>query len=861
MATQSQNDAPEFATTGKQRSTIDVRISYRIIQLFSDGLYSSPNKAIEELVSNSYDAGALRVHVILPRDLGAEESAILTVDDGIGMDESAFKIHWLIGESEKRNTGGVRGRNPIGKFGIGKLATFALANRLTHITKVDDRFYSVSMNFAEIPEQSRIAEPETVQLPLLELTEDQARAALSPWMEGKGSGYGALQLFGEHATPSWTVAIVSSLKDLAKELRTGRLRWVLANAMPLRDDFVLYLNGQPVEPRRITQQRLGRWVLGNDIQELPRPGTAEEYEPEEDTQYASDHYLRFGLTHGSLGRICGYTELYEDSMTDGSVRERFDRSHGFFIYVRGRLVNLTDEYFGIEKNLLRHGTFSRFRAVVHIDRLDDELRSSRETIREGSLAEQARNILQGVFNFVRNKQQEFEREEDEQRKLARLSSRVSAAPTSLTKRPLLKLIRSAYNLGLTPRYLDLPHAPTQEAQEAVVQAIEDRAESEGLVVDSIVEDLTQLDGIAKLEVESGHLKLNSMHPFVAYFLDAYEDQGRRMPLALLGMSEVLIEAYLYDEGVEQSVVEEVLDRRDELLRQLAYAGGKRNPLMVANDLEDAVLNADQLEIELAEAFRVLGFRAIPKGGKDRPDGIAEAYLPSPERRYGVSLEAKSVTKTGRRVKAKTVGISEVKQHRKDFNCQHALVVAPDFEGGRDDDSSIVRQVERENAESKKLAAREGAEPETITLIRVRDLARLVRIAPTKRIGLDTLRGLFTDCATPEEAANWVNKVASTEIEPFPYRQVFEAIWELQRDEPRYHVQYTNLHTYLRTVKELDVPRGELAEVSRAIQKLAPSYLVTSEDRVELLTNPEVLFDAIRSTINQYPAEDNAVFQI
>ena len=54
---------------GKEIASIDVRISYRIIQLFSEGLYSSPNKAVEELVSNSFDAGAINLHVILSTDL------------------------------------------------------------------------------------------------------------------------------------------------------------------------------------------------------------------------------------------------------------------------------------------------------------------------------------------------------------------------------------------------------------------------------------------------------------------------------------------------------------------------------------------------------------------------------------------------------------------------------------------------------------------------------------------------------------------------------------------------------------------------------------------------------------------------
>src|SRR4029079_18596593 len=48
---------PTFASTGREAEKIDVRLSYKLVRLFSEGLYTSPNKAIEELVANSFDAG------------------------------------------------------------------------------------------------------------------------------------------------------------------------------------------------------------------------------------------------------------------------------------------------------------------------------------------------------------------------------------------------------------------------------------------------------------------------------------------------------------------------------------------------------------------------------------------------------------------------------------------------------------------------------------------------------------------------------------------------------------------------------------------------------------------------------------
>ena len=60
-------DALNERRTSDERGTeIPVPISYDIIRLFSEGLYQSPHKAVEELVANSFDAGAELVSVVVP---------------------------------------------------------------------------------------------------------------------------------------------------------------------------------------------------------------------------------------------------------------------------------------------------------------------------------------------------------------------------------------------------------------------------------------------------------------------------------------------------------------------------------------------------------------------------------------------------------------------------------------------------------------------------------------------------------------------------------------------------------------------------------------------------------------------------
>ena len=121
---------------GREIEAISVHISYEIIHLFSEGLYKSPHKAIEELVTNGYDANARRVHILLPEAENSDteiSKPLWVIDDGDGMDQDGFHRLWLIAESAKINMPPQDGRSVIGQFGIGKLASYVLAWNLTHI--------------------------------------------------------------------------------------------------------------------------------------------------------------------------------------------------------------------------------------------------------------------------------------------------------------------------------------------------------------------------------------------------------------------------------------------------------------------------------------------------------------------------------------------------------------------------------------------------------------------------------------------------------------------------------------------------------------------------------------------------------
>jgi hypothetical protein len=844
---------PPFIVAGTEKSKIQVRISYRIIELFSQGLYRSPTKAIEELVSNAYDAGATKVHVAIDADLVASDATIAVIDNGSGMDEAGLRQHWLIGVSNKRQGEAktAKGRPQIGRFGIGKLATFVLAGRLTHIARCNGKYYATTMNYAEIPQgaDGGIYAEDPVMLPLRELTEAEAKEALDHWLGKDKPGYKEITLFGKGAEKNWTIAILSDLKEMSRELKRGRLRWVLATAMPIRDDFRLFLDGDPVTASKLQGKRYGRWTVGKGLKELPEPAP-DELEVTEDLQADAKSQQRFGLTHPQLGRVTGYVDLYEDVLTGGKSSEA-GRSHGFFVYVRDRLINLDDEYFGIDSNLLRHGTFARFRMVVQVDRLDDELRSSRETVREGTLLEVTRNILRGAFNFARNEHAAIEQA---QTPGAQAAQRIAATPASLARRPLVSLVTKALEGKYTPLFTKYPRNLSPADSKSFIAQLTERAESpEGLVRSvELLELSTDETGIATFDAESGTLNINALHPYIAHFLDEYEHKTR-VPLELLAMSEVLLEAHLFERGLDQKTVKDVLLERDELLRVLSRSAGKRNARLIAQGLLDASTNAAALEIELVAAFDSMGFHdPIRIGGKGKPDGLAEARLGATEggqqQYYRVTLEAKSKETPGTKVTAKSVGISTIARQRDDYGAKYAVVVGPDFPPSAGDKSALAKEIQADRKHNKK-------DGKGITLIRIEDMARLVRLVPAKRIGLDRLNELFATCSLPEESKAWVDAIANEKMVKPPYRELLEAIAAEQQEMPNQAIEYGNVLTRLRVVKKMTLEKAEVVDLCKALSKMAPGYVFARTATVELTQRPDKILDAIAATIREYPEEE------
>ncbi len=854
----------EFVSLGQEIDTINVRISNRIIQLFSDGLYSSPHKAVEELVSNSFDASAHNVHVILSPDLTAPDATIVVIDDGEGMDPSALKELWIIGRSPRRNEESKSERKPIGKFGIGKLATYVLAERLTHVCKSNGKFFAATMNYTSAlasPQQVKTSELEQegvfndkkITIPIRMLSEEEALQLLRPWIKGSKEGYKALRLFGNGAAPSWTVAIMSGLKEMGRKIQRARLRWILHTAMPLRDDFRLFLDGDPVEPSKLDVPLIEKWIIGKDIvEDTLREPCPEGFEATQDESFPKDSIYRYGLSHPELGRITGYIELYDGDISSGKSAE-WGRSNGFFVYVRGRMINTADEDdgFGIPRNLLRHGTFSQFRMVVHIDSLDEVLRSSRESLQQGELYKLAQYFLHASFNFARNRLVEHEKSQSPG---ALLAARISSTPGSLTRMPLFALAKSAIEGKVRPVYTRFPEGLNEVGKKELIGQLQTKLNSkDDIVQQTQLVTLDSRDGIAIYEIRDSKLLINTSHPFVAAFQELYSKSADSMPLEMYAMTEVLTEAHLYYMGLDESKIRDILFQRDELLRYFVRSAVRRTPGMIALALSDAKDAENKLEEEMRAAFEAIGFdNVIRIGGKGKPDGTAEAYLAASEdgtmQRYKLGLEAKS----GGKVSAKRLDVSGIARHMNDFKCDHHVVIGNAFETSAGDDSASVIEI-------KELKKNTG---KTITLMHIDDLARLVRLVPAKRISLYRLRELLETCITAEQSREWVDGIEKEIPDTLPYKEILETIWQRAQSRPDHAIEYAAVMTAMEyRDPPIKISKQELKEHCKAMQAMAPGIVFARETNVEIRRRPDLVLKDIQDSIDEYPEDERKTIVI
>ena len=765
----------DLATVGQTVGSIEVQLSYKLIELFSGHLYSSPAKAVEELVVNSYDAFATRCVASVPDGL---EGAVWVWDNGESMDMQGLRELWLVAETRKRDPNREsaavrRGRPPIGKFGIGKLASYVLGSRISHICRRNESFLAVTMDYTKI---STGKQPRSLSLSVRKLTKSDVETAI-PFVADHQYSNHRMDMFSRNAK-SWTLVVVDRLKQ---QLQLGRLRWILTTAMPLVPDFRLFLNGEEIKSIKERIKKLKTWQIGQNDETAKNLGIDTGRSTTE--KHPFDYYVKLA----PYGNVSGVFELFQDPLDTGKSSD-VGYSHGFFIKVRNRLVNMQDNLFGITS--LPHGVgFNRLRSVVHADFLDEYLTADREDTAIDAKRALAK-YLETKFNEVRNYYvKHVEREIKEET----LEEHLKSVPGTLLTYPLRQAVEK---ISATKR--------------------------DGYSIRSVQEDKPMVSAIQRIEskesdiggplatFERGSAIINENHPF----LRSLEDYPGIRKLAV---AEILLEAYLLASGVDLEKSAEVLTKRDQLLRVLA-SKFPEDAIEVSEQIRQSVSSQKDLETSCVDGFRVLGFDAIHLGGKGKPDGLATAHLGVVERRkYVVVIDAKS--SQSEEVQSGNLGLATVARHRKEYDADYCVIIAPDYQVSGGEESKAVKE----------------ARDQQVCLLRARSFADLVATSAVKPLSLDRIRSLFERCS-PEETTDWIEAFKKERPEAPPIKTILETIWKVQTEDQK-DAPVIGAIRY----KEPSLQKyssEEMREWLVSLSRLQPDLVVVTGGKVQLNQTPE-----------------------
>ena len=778
-------------------SPITVRISNEILTLLSSQLYQSPLKAIEELVVNSYDADANECRLFLPKP-SDDLQAILVYDDGIGMDADGLSNLWLVGRSSKREPDHQHrmDRKQIGKFGIGKLATYAISNNITYISRMNNEVLAVSADFERFRKDPHGTVP--VELSVTRVASwDNLREPGIFRSACEGAGIEMNVLFGTDPA-SWTIVLLENMKP--KPIHPGRLRWVLSTAMPLQAGFHLYLNRDEI----LSSKEDSGVVCRFDVTELSEKRIESVNRKTKETwRIGNGGLISASFPEGVRGSvIVTVRSLHAGKSAD------LGRSHGFFVKIRGRLINEEDPLFGLSPR--SYQTFNRFRADLTADDLDDAVIAPREGVGESPLKDKLLLLLTEVFYEARDRYEghlkELEKEDARKREQER-----SYVPARLVEHPIADVL-SLPSLG-----------PVQgaEADESwFYLEVGTEQEADELVKDLYTKPRTQKyryqyasEGrqgrLVKFDPKRSTFYLNEDHDLVAEYR---EDARAAMLLEDIATAEAVLEIYLREHGMAPHVVGELLQRRDSLLRGLA------NDHVFSVDaisqlLKDSTNDQYDLEVNLVAASRALGFVATHVGGAGEPDGIAR-FTDYPNGEQKITLEAKS---SGSVPDLGDLDFAGLKEHVTKHGANGCLLVAPKYPGESRGtcSSASARAVENK-----------------VSCWTVDDLARVVELVESRHIGAKEILDIVLNQFAPDDVSAAVKELLN---EPtWEHRSLYVAVLNALRglegrllDQARTVSHIATEVTRQREFK--NVPQGEIRKAVADLSGASEGTLVLKDD--------------------------------
>lgn len=839
---------------GKHVGDIDVQMSTRFLEHFSKQLYKSPQKALEELITNGWDAGATFIDIFIPDELENEKAYIYVFDNGASMDDGGLHYLWQIADSNKANNPIQYGRTVVGKFGIGKLATYLLTKELTYFCKAaDGKIRRITMDYSSVDgttdNNSSIKFINNFSLPYYEIREDELLQFINKLPGGKKikeliSGdykntdeqdedeFNSLPTtFTPPQGDTWTLVLLTNLKESGQSIKAHVLKRMLRAALPFGSNLTICLNSEPLRSSKIEKEVSDEWEIGPALKldeivikkkkkisdyESDEKGDLEIIDPESDEGEVEEKYKVVARAtpvphieiEGIPGIITGKLKLFKDEISTGKSESR-GSSNGFHVNVLGRVVNQDDPSFGLENN--SHATWARFRMAVRADGLNNQLLINRENFQQSKELEIFRAFLRKAFNKARTLY-----DSDYRASLGDQGDLLVRSLGVLSLHPLRSIVSNS-----------LDHRPPVPA---LIEDIKEKdreqtkKEWKEKTTEDIRKSLNQIkyekadDGsFVKYRVDESALVVNKNHPFVMEFSKTAKEKEL---LKQLSMIIFLADVYALDIGVEPNTLDDIRKYRDKLMRLRAVTT-RESGLHIAQLLLEMQhhSNYKMLEAALSSALRNLGFTVDDMAASGEPEGLAKAYtLPSVQGSndiphpplYTVGFDAKSTTHE----KASTgnLTLDGIRDHRELFGADYSLVVAPDFQDG-----ALARR----------------AEQQKVTPMRAKDLAKLLEYTyEFGAIPLTKLREVF-EIYDPNEITKWVENLKDwiKNIRPLTIDIFIKALEELKGKVPT-SLPAATIGFICR--EKLNVPQikdEDVLAVAKGLQALLPDLVAVENNNI------------------------------
>lgn len=831
-----------IASAGEVKQQIHATFDPSFFALVSEHLYSSPNKAFEELVTNSWDADASNVYVQISSNLHSHQSAISILDDGRSMDINGFEKLWAIAKSEKRNAE-LTGRKKIGKFGIGKLATYLLCNELTYICKHDDGIIRlVTMDYRMIDSKYDSSQNNLV-LNVRVIGEDELQAVLSQYDGGdktfdlikKGipsikssqsyyNEYGGEQLPLFKSKETWTLAILTSLKKEGCNIEVGRTKWMLRTALPLGDSMKIKFNEDEILPSKSDVPICEQWQVGPEL-------------PFDTFNLDNDKIISFTKKENpykcilipGVGEITGTITLFDSSIASGKSNA-MDVSNGCFVNVRGRVIN-TNGIGQFSMGSSGQGTFAKFRAAIRVDSLDSEITIQRDTFKESKELSIVIAFLIKAFNYVRNI--------EENEKTALLITASKARKGSLDAVPLHNLA-SQLHASLN----DLSHLPPfiDTARGVDAQKIAEWLASTNEGEQNAIAGIEMVDGdpkeqIARYDLTSKILNVNKSHPFVQ---EHSGSSAERAVVEDMIMVNLLTDSYLLNNGVSPKVIQDMNTYRDISQRTLAQLR-RNSPILIIRLLEEWRDEATPLEEIVGDALVYLGYSVERLAQSGQPEGLATAFI-SPQvegakKLYRFTYDAKSTKR--KKVQTGNVHIAGLGRHRENHNANYSLVVGPDFQKG---------------------ALEQEAEANGVTPMKTGTLGKLVALTINYGpLNLAELEEIFV-LRDPDAVEDWVNKAEQKlkKQHNFTIANIVQAINSAKEPQGLDVLSASVVAQHYRQIIKNDAwpLTSDLSNIVLSLALLAPRTIAVDpkdSNRIFLLAPPEQLLAEVKRQVAELPS--------